>query len=114
VDTPLPDERATLPAPANQTDDATESGATSDSPAFRGRLPNNYSKLGIADSQRQKIYSIQASYDAKMSALKKQLSESLAARDVEVRAVLSAEQQRKLAELSGDAAKAKGTKAAAK
>jgi hypothetical protein len=80
--------------------------AAADLATFHGRLPAHYTQVGVTDTQRQKIYSIQSSYDAKITSLKNQLTEATAKRDAEVRAVLTADQQRQLDKLTGAAAKA--------
>ena len=92
------------PAPQPAADPPADS--TADSTAFHGRLPSHYTQVGVTESQRQKIYSIQGSYDAKITSLKNQLTEATAKRDAEVRGVLTADQQKQLDKLSGAAAKA--------
>ncbi len=42
---------------------------------FRGRLPNNYGKVGISDTQRKTIYGIQAGYRKQLVALTQQIAE---------------------------------------
>jgi hypothetical protein len=41
--------------------------------AVKGKLPKNYSKLGLTDDQRQKIFAIGADYNTKISGLRKQI-----------------------------------------
>ena len=92
------------PDPASQpAADPLDSAANS---AFHGRLPAHFTQVGVTELQRQKIYSIQGSYDAKITSLKNQLNEATAKRDAEIRGVLTADQQRQLDKLTGAAAKA--------
>jgi len=89
-----------------QTDPDPPVDSAADSSTFHGRLPSHYIQVGVTDVQRQKIYSIQALYDARITALKAQLNEATAKRDAEVRAVLTSDQQKQLDKLTGAAAKA--------
>jgi len=73
-------------------------------PAVRGRLPAYYGKI-VDDAQKARIYKIQAEYSAKLDALKAELDSLTEKRDNEVRAVLTAAQQRKLEELKAAAKK---------
>jgi Spy/CpxP family protein refolding chaperone len=77
--------------------------------ALKGRLPANYAKL-VDANQRQKIYAIQTKYRAQIEDLKKQLVDTEAKQAAEIRAVLTAEQQKKLDELASDTSKAKSKK----
>jgi hypothetical protein len=92
------------PAAADPTADTAAEGEPTST--FHGRLPAHYTQVGVTDTQRQKIYSIQSSFDAKITSLKNQLSEASAKRDAEVRAVLTADQQKQLDKLTGAATKA--------
>ena len=73
-------------------------GESESAPKIVRRLPNHYSKL-VDDSQRKKIYAIQSKYAEQIETLQEQLKELMLERDAEIRAVLSAEQQKKLDEL---------------
>lgn len=68
------------------------------------RLPNNYGKLDLTSSQKQKIYDAQNKYREQIEALEKQIADLAAKRAAEVEAVLTPEQKTKLAELSGKSA----------
>ena len=103
VAVPVEGEAHLEPAPQPAADPPPETAANS---AFHGRLPAHYTQVGVTELQRQKIYSIQGSYDAKIALLKNQLNEATAKRDAEVRAVLTADQQKQLDKLTGAAAKA--------
>jgi hypothetical protein len=83
-----------------------------DDAKLKGRLPAGYSKI-VDDTQRQKIYGIQAKYASKIDDLQKQLQDLTAKRDSEIRGVLTADQQKKLDEATGDTSKAKSMKKAA-
>src|SRR5262245_41994761 len=100
---PVQPEARPEPAPQAAADAPPETAANA---AFHGRLPAHYTQVGVTELQRQKIYSIQGSYDAKITLLKNQLNEATAKRDAEVRGVLTADQQKQLDKLSGAAAKA--------
>lgn len=58
------------------------------------RLPANYTKIGISEEQRKKIYEIQNSYDVQIAALQRQLADLRAKETAEVEAVLTPEQRR--------------------
>lgn len=60
------------------------------------RLPANYTKIGISEEQRKKIYEIQNNYDVQIVALQKQLADLRAKETAEVEAVLSPEQKKAL------------------
>lgn len=62
------------------------------------RLPPHYGKL-VDQTQRTKIYEIQAKYAEKIEDLQEQLKEVMLQRDAEIRGVLTEEQQKKLDEL---------------
>jgi len=61
----------------------------------KGRLPVYYSQI-VTESQRQRIYQIQASYNPKIESLQAQIESLETQRDEEIRAVLSPDQQRRL------------------
>jgi hypothetical protein len=42
-------------------------------PKARGSLPPNWSKLGLTDEQKQKVYAIESEYRAKIDALQQQI-----------------------------------------
>lgn len=67
--------------------------------AKKGRLPANYGKLGLTDSQKTKIYEVQGQYEGQLAALEKQLEMVKSKRDAEVAAVLSADQRKILENL---------------
>ncbi len=72
----------------------------------KGRLPNNYGKIGLANEQRQQIYGIQVKYRPQLEELEKQIKALRAQRDAEIEAVLTDSQKQRLAELQ-EAAKKK-------
>jgi len=61
-----------------------------------GRLPSGFGKLDVTDTQKQKIYAIQAKYKEQIDALNKQIDELQNKRDTEIEAVLTPEQKEKL------------------
>jgi hypothetical protein len=64
----------------------------------RGRLPNYYGQV-VDDVQRGKIYDIQAKYEARLAALRKQIADLDKQRNADVEAVLTAEQLAKVKQL---------------
>lgn len=73
------------------------------------RLPRYYGKLGLSDTQREKIYGIQSKYDADLDKLEKQLAELKNKQDADCRKILTADQKKQLTELV-DATKARTAK----
>jgi hypothetical protein len=65
----------------------------------RGRLPAYYGQV-VSKEQREKIYSVQQSYAERIAALEAQLKELQEKMNGEIRAVLTAEQQKKIDELT--------------
>jgi hypothetical protein len=78
-------------------------GAAAQEAKPRGRLPAQYGKLGISDLQREKIYVIQAEYDAQIDELLAQLEDLRARRDRTVESVLTDGQKHRLHELRSEA-----------
>jgi hypothetical protein len=81
--------------------------------AAKGRLPAHYADV-VDDAQREEIYKVQAKHQPKIADLRKQLKEAVAKRDAEVRAVLTAEQQKKIDQLTDAAAESDSTPPAKK
>lgn len=84
------------------------------------RLPNNYAKLGLKESQREAIYKHQADYAERIDALVRQVESLRKERDDAIENVLSDEQKATLKKLLAEAAskskskKSKTTEADAK
>jgi hypothetical protein len=84
------------------------------------RVPSGYSKLGLSDQQKERLYKIQAEYYPKIQALEKQVAALRDRREKEFESVLTAQQKRLLAEqeqqkkTASEARKAAAVKAAAK
>lgn len=57
------------------------------------RVPPGYSKLGLTDQQKQKLYAIQAEYYPRIQALEKQIEGLRARREAEFEKVLTAPQK---------------------
>lgn len=70
--------------------------ATKEPAKAKGRLPAYYREV-VTEEQRDKIYAIQAKFDAQIDALTAQLEDLRTQRDGEVEGVLSPEQKEKLA-----------------
>ena len=69
--------------------------------ATSGRLPPNFTKVGVDPVQRAKIYSIQATYGPKIAALESQLATLKAQCESDIRNVLTVDQQHRLDEING-------------
>ncbi len=71
-----------------------------DKPA-RGRkaLPTYWTKIGLSDEQKQKVYAIQAEYGAKIDALQQQLKAVQRQERVEMEKVLTNGQKARLREI---------------
>lgn len=65
----------------------------------KGMLPQYWGKLGLSDEQKQTIYKIQNKYDAEITKLQAKIDELKDARLKDSRAVLTADQKKKLEEL---------------
>lgn len=88
---------------------ADKSDKKGDPAARKGRLPANFGKLGLNDTQKDKIYAIQASYTDQLDALEAQVAAIKGKRDQEVDGVLT-EDQRKILKNLTEAAKEKSKK----
>ena len=66
---------------------------------FRGRLPNNYAKVGVSDAQRKTIYGIQLGYRKQIEALTEQLADLKSKQNDEVEAALTDDQRKELKSL---------------
>ncbi len=60
------------------------------------RLPNNFGKLGLTESQRQKIYALQAKYRAQLEALTAQIEALREEQNQEIESVLTPAQKAEL------------------
>lgn len=60
------------------------------------RLPANYSKIGVSEEQRKKIYDIHSKYEDQIDSLEKQIADLKAKQIAEVEAVLTPEQKKAL------------------
>src|SRR5207244_3228531 len=74
--------------------------AKTDSEKAKGRLPNNFGKVGLSEEQTQKIYGIQNKYNGDIDKLEAQIAQMKTQRDQEVLAVLSPDQKSKLDEFT--------------
>jgi hypothetical protein len=69
----------------------------------KGVLPPNWKKVGLTDPQVQEIYKVQNKYDAEIDKLQAKIEELKANRTKDMRAVLTADQKKRLDEiLSGE------------
>jgi hypothetical protein len=68
-------------------------------PAIKGKLPKNYSKLGLTDEQKQKIFTIEADFNTKIDGLRKQIKTLQAQQRVELEKVLTDDQKAALTRL---------------
>ncbi len=65
----------------------------------KGVLPPNWKKIGLSDDQVQQIYKIQGKYNEEIDKLDAKIKELRAARDKEMKGVLTADQKKKLEEI---------------
>ena len=72
-----------------------------DEPAtkVKGTLPRNWGKLGLSETQVQEIYRIQNKYDAEIDKLEAKINELKAGRTKDTKAVLTADQKKRLDEI---------------
>src|SRR4051794_6120051 len=68
-------------------------------PRLTGRLPLNYSKVGLTDAQKQAIFKIQAKYNAQLEQLKEQIRKLQDERKADLLKVLTPAQQARLKEI---------------
>lgn len=73
--------------------------AKKDEPKAKGVLPQNWGKLGLSDDQKQDIYKIQTKHNAEIDKLEAKIKELKAARDKEMKTVLTPDQKKRLEEL---------------
>lgn len=73
-----------------------------DEPAgkVKGVLPPNWKKIGLSDAQVQDIYKLQNKYKVEIDALEAKITELKATRDKEMKAVLTPEQKKRLADIT--------------
>lgn len=65
----------------------------------KGTLPANWKKLGLSDAQVQDIYKIQAKHNEEIDKLDAKIKELKGTRDKEMKAVLTADQKKRLEEI---------------
>jgi peptidoglycan hydrolase CwlO-like protein len=72
-----------------------------DEPAtkYKGQLPANWKKIGLSDEQVQSVYKVQSKYNEEIDKLDAKIKELKAAMDKERRAILTAEQKKRLEEI---------------
>jgi hypothetical protein len=66
---------------------------------LKGTLPMNWKKIGLSDDQVQSIYKIQGKYNKEIDELEAKVKELKATKDKEMKAVLTADQKKKLDEI---------------
>ncbi|MCS7167632.1 MAG: hypothetical protein RMI91_01245 [Gemmatales bacterium] len=66
-----------------------------------GRLPPGFGKLGLSEEQKQKIYKIQAEYEAKIQALRAQIKKLEEEERVQIFSVLTPQQKELYLKLRG-------------
>jgi hypothetical protein len=65
-------------------------------PEARGSLPQHWSKLGLTEEQKQKVYTLEKEYDAKIDALERQIKTVQEQKRDELAKVLTDEQKERL------------------
>jgi len=68
-------------------------------PKGQGRLPPNWSKLGLSDDQKRQIYSIEGEYKTKIDDLQSQIDQLRRKERSEMSKVLTAAQKARLREI---------------
>ena len=81
----------------NKTKD--ESKKDEPAPKLKGVLPANYKRLGLTDNQVQDIYKIQNKYDTEIDKLQAKIDELKANKTKDTKAVLTAEQKKRLEDI---------------
>ncbi len=77
-----------------------EDAKKDDPPAkAKGMLPPNWKKIGLSEDQVQNIYKIQGKYNDEIDKLEAKIKDLKATKDKELKAVLSADQKKKLEEI---------------
>jgi Spy/CpxP family protein refolding chaperone len=99
-------------ADAKQSKNAAADSAKADDAKAKGRLPNNWGKLGLTAAQKEKVYTIENNYAAKIEELRKMIADLESKRDTEMHNVLTADQQKQLDTVLVDSTKAKAAKKA--
>lgn len=79
-------------------DDKKPTEAKKDEPVgkAKGVLPPNWKKIGLTDAQVQDIYKIQGKYNDEIEKLQAKIAELKANRDKDMKAVLTADQKKRL------------------
>ena len=73
--------------------------AKADSPKAKGYLPQNWSKIGLTDEQRQKVYQIQGKYNDEIDKLETRIRELKDRMAKERLEVLSPDQKKRLEDI---------------
>src|ERR1700678_2025200 len=68
-------------------------------PPVKGRLPTYWTKLGLSDEQKQKVFKVQGDHHDKVAALEKQLKELKDKEKTDLEEILTEEQKKHLREL---------------
>lgn len=66
---------------------------------FKGQLPAKWKQLGLTDDQVQMVYKIQSKHNEEIDKLEAKIKEHKAARDKELRTVLTEGQKKRLEEI---------------
>ncbi len=65
----------------------------------KGMLPANWKKIGLSEEQVQTIYKIQGKYSEEIDKLEAKIKELRSTKDKEMKAVLTADQKKKLEDI---------------
>lgn len=93
------DQPAAAQTQAENSPSASADKATAPRKKIVNRLPNNFGKLGLTESQRQKIYALQSQYRAQLEALTAQLEALREEQNEEIESVLTPAQKAELHKL---------------
>lgn len=75
-------------------------------PTAKGTLPRNWSKIGLTDEQKQKVYTIRGDYKGKMDELRKEIVKLQKKEKEDLEKVLTDAQKTRLRELAAETAPA--------
>ena len=65
----------------------------------KGFLPQHWGKIGLTEDQKQDVYKIQSKHNSEIDKLEAKIKEIKGSRDKEMKAVLNADQKKKLDEI---------------
>jgi hypothetical protein len=89
---------------SKDTKESKESKDSKAAPKAKGQLPQNWSKIGLTDEQKQKVYTIDAKFDKEIDELTAKIKELKDDKRKEQLKVLTEEQKKRLEDIIKKAA----------